>query len=132
MQDLYKDWSLPNDSLRVPSTHAIAPNVLNRTFGVVSANRKWVADFTYLWTAEGWLNVAAGHGSLFATRGRLVHECDHDRVARHRCARDGDLAAREAPTVLHHSDRGRPVRTRRSVSACAKQMICGCFRWFRP
>eukprot|EP00873_Tetraselmis_striata_P005144 jgi/Tetstr1/425408/TSEL_015855.t1 len=22
-------------------------------------NRKWVADFTYLWTAEGWLYVAA-------------------------------------------------------------------------
>jgi len=29
------------------------PNVLNRTFGAASANRKWVADFTYLWTAEG-------------------------------------------------------------------------------
>ncbi|MBB4577645.1 transposase InsO family protein, partial [Rhizobium lentis] len=22
-------------------------------------NQKWVADFTYLWTAEGWLYVAA-------------------------------------------------------------------------
>jgi putative transposase len=33
--------------------------VLNRTFDAASANRKWVADFTYLWTAEGWLYVAA-------------------------------------------------------------------------
>ncbi len=22
-------------------------------------NRKWVADFTYIWTAEGWLYLAA-------------------------------------------------------------------------
>ena len=29
----------------------MAPNVLNRTFAASSANRKWVADFTDLWTA---------------------------------------------------------------------------------
>lgn len=38
--------------------HAIAPNVLDRQFAAVGPNRKWVADFTYLWTAEGWLYVA--------------------------------------------------------------------------
>jgi transposase InsO family protein len=37
----------------------VEPNVLNRTFDAASANRKWVADFTDLWTAEGWLYVAA-------------------------------------------------------------------------
>jgi putative transposase len=41
------------------STSAISPNVLDRTFEAPSANRKWVADFTYVWTAEGWLYVAA-------------------------------------------------------------------------
>ncbi len=41
------------------STNAISPNVLDRTFQAPSANRKWVADFTYIWTAEGWLYVAA-------------------------------------------------------------------------
>ena len=41
------------------STTAVAPNVLDRTFTAASGNRKWVADFTYLWTAEGWLSVAA-------------------------------------------------------------------------
>ena len=25
----------------------------------MAPNRKWIADFTYVWTAEGWLNVAA-------------------------------------------------------------------------
>jgi putative transposase len=49
---------MPSDT-GVRSTHALAPNVLNRTFDAASANRKWVADFTYLWTAEGWLYVAA-------------------------------------------------------------------------
>lgn len=37
---------------------AIAPNVLDRKFQASSPNQKWVADFTYLWTAEGWLYVA--------------------------------------------------------------------------
>jgi putative transposase len=37
----------------------IAPNVLDRQFGAPAPNSKWVADFTYIWTAEGWLYVAA-------------------------------------------------------------------------
>lgn len=38
--------------------HSIAPNVLDRQFEAEGPNRKWAADFTYLWTAEGWLYVA--------------------------------------------------------------------------
>jgi transposase InsO family protein len=30
-------------------------------------NRKWIADFTFVWTAEGWLYVAAVVG-LFSRR----------------------------------------------------------------
>jgi putative transposase len=41
------------------SLAAIAPNVLDRQFHALAANKKWVADFTYIWTAEGWLYVAA-------------------------------------------------------------------------
>lgn len=37
----------------------IAGNVLDRQFAAEAPNRKWVADFTYIWTAEGWLYVAA-------------------------------------------------------------------------
>ncbi len=40
------------------SVHAIAPNLLDRDFTATAPNPKWVADFTYLWTAEGWLYVA--------------------------------------------------------------------------
>jgi putative transposase len=38
---------------------SIAPNVLDRSFEALEPNRKWIADFTYVWTAEGWLYVAA-------------------------------------------------------------------------
>jgi putative transposase len=38
---------------------AVAANVLDRTFEAPTPNLKWIADFTYLWTAEGWLYVAA-------------------------------------------------------------------------
>lgn len=38
---------------------AIADNVLDRQFQADAPNQKWVADFTYIWTAEGWLYAAA-------------------------------------------------------------------------
>jgi putative transposase len=36
-----------------------APNVLDREFHAKRPNQRWIADFTYVWTAEGWLYVAA-------------------------------------------------------------------------
>src|ERR1044072_8246333 len=38
---------------------AVAANILDRSFEAHAPNRKWIADFTYVWTAEGWLYVAA-------------------------------------------------------------------------
>ncbi len=37
---------------------AIADNLLDRQFHADAPNQKWVADFTYIWTAQGWLYVA--------------------------------------------------------------------------
>jgi len=37
---------------------AIAGNVLDRQFAAAAPNEKWVADFTYIDTAEGWLYLA--------------------------------------------------------------------------
>ena len=37
----------------------IAANVLEREFDANGPNQKWVAAFTYVWTTEGWLYVAA-------------------------------------------------------------------------
>ena len=36
----------------------VAPNLLNRQFGVMQPNRVWCADITYLWTLQGWLYLA--------------------------------------------------------------------------
>lgn len=36
----------------------MAANALDRDFNAEGPNRKWVADFTYVDTAEGWLYVA--------------------------------------------------------------------------
>lgn len=38
--------------------HLIADKVLDRDFTATAPNQKWVADFTYIWTHEGWLFVA--------------------------------------------------------------------------
>ncbi|MDY0074237.1 MAG: IS3 family transposase [Thauera sp.] len=38
---------------------AVAANVLDRQFQADGPNQKWVADVTYIWTAEGWLYTAA-------------------------------------------------------------------------
>src|SRR6202790_5839452 len=38
---------------------AVAPNVLDRSFEDPAPNRKWIADFSYVWMSEGWLYVAA-------------------------------------------------------------------------
>ncbi|MBB3771666.1 transposase InsO family protein [Angulomicrobium tetraedrale] len=38
---------------------AASDHLLDRAFEASAPNQKWVADFTYIWTTEGWLDVAA-------------------------------------------------------------------------
>ena len=58
------------------SAHAlpVAPNLLGRDFTAAAPDRVWLADLTYIWTAEGWLYLAAVL-DLFTRRvvGRLGH-----------------------------------------------------------
>ena len=88
------------------STNAISPNVLDRTFEAPSANRKWVADFTYVWTAEGWLYVAAVL-DLFSRR---VVGWSMSATMTAQFVTDALVMAiwrRGKPdALLHHSDRG--------------------------
>jgi transposase InsO family protein len=37
--------------------------VLDRGVEASAPNRKWIADFTYVWTAEGWLYAEAGQAA---------------------------------------------------------------------
>ena len=58
LQARRKRRRLPGDGAARLENH-IAPNHLQREFEALEPNQKWVADFTYIWTAEGWLYVAA-------------------------------------------------------------------------
>jgi putative transposase len=49
----------PPQDVGTRAEHHIAPNILDRRFAVPGPNQQWAADFTYVWTAEGWLYVAA-------------------------------------------------------------------------
>ena len=88
------------------STSAISSNVLDRTFQAPSANRKWVTDFTYIWTAEGWLYVAAVV-DLFSRR---VVGWSMSATMTAQLVTDALIMAiwrRGKPdALLHHSDRG--------------------------
>jgi len=88
------------------SISTIAPNVLDRTFQAPSANCKWVADFTYIWTAEGWLYVAAVV-DLFSRR---VVGWSMSATMTAQLVTDALMMAiwrRGKPSaLLHHSDRG--------------------------
>jgi transposase InsO family protein len=98
--------------------HPLAPNVLNRQFGVAQGpglNQGWVSDLTYVPTRAGWLYLA------------LVLELASRRVVgwAMRETLDADLALaalrmaladrRPAAGLLHHSDRG-------------SQYACGAYR----
>jgi len=97
--------SLPTDNGE-RSTNAIAPNVLARQFDADAPNRKWVADFTYIWTAEGWLYVAAVI-DLFSRR---VVGWSMSSTMTTQLVADALVTAiwrRGKPdALLHHSDRG--------------------------
>lgn len=87
-------------------TSTPAANVLARDFAAPGPNQKWVADFTYIWTAEGWLFVAVVL-DLFSRRivgwamqPTMTTQLVTDALMMAVWRRGGSHA------VLHHSDRG--------------------------
>jgi putative transposase len=84
----------------------IAPNVLDRAFLATAPNQKWVADFTYIWTSEGWLYVAAVL-DLFSRR---VVGWSMQTTMTSALVTDALMMAvwrrGQVETLLHHSDQG--------------------------
>jgi putative transposase len=84
----------------------VALNLLQRDFSADEPNTKWVADTTYIWTAEGWLYLAVvldlfsrmvvGWSMMAIQDATLVVQALRMALAR-RCPQAG---------LLHHSDRG--------------------------
>jgi putative transposase len=90
------------------SEHAwpVAPNPVAQDFTADGPDRKWGADISCVWTAEGWLYLAVVL-DLFSRR--VVGRATSDRLKRDLAveALRRALAARNpAPGLVHHSDRG--------------------------
>jgi len=96
---------LPSDAGERQAS-AVAANMLDRNFEAPAPNRRWIADFTYLWTAEGWLYVAAVI-DLFSRR---VVGWSMSAAMTAELVTDALVMAiwrRGKPdALLHHSDRG--------------------------
>ena len=84
----------------------IAPNLLNRNFTAVAPNQVWLADITYIETAEGWLYLAAVMDLFsrkivgWAMRNHLRTELASTALAM------AIKRQRPATGLVHHSDRG--------------------------
>jgi len=82
-----------------------APNRLNQDFTALAPNRKWVSDFTYIDTAEGYLFLAVVL-DLFSRKvvgWAMTRQMDTAMVE---AAFQMALLRRPAPGLLHHSDQG--------------------------
>ena len=84
----------------------VAPNVLDQDFIAEQSDRKWGADISYIWTAEGWLYLAVVV-DLFSRR--IVGWATSDRMKKDLAltALNRALILRQPPKgLIHHSDRG--------------------------
>jgi transposase InsO family protein len=83
-----------------------APNLLNREFQASQPNQKWVADITYIDTAEGWLYLAS---ILDLYSRRVVGWAMGERIDANLAENAWKMAVthRHPPAnLLHHTDRG--------------------------
>lgn len=98
-------------------SHPIAPNLLERDFHADAPNRVWVTDVTCVWTAQGWLFLAAML-DLFSRRvvGWATSASNDTELAI--SARQQAVKSRQPPPgLVHHSDRG--SRTRAATTGVA-------------
>jgi putative transposase len=96
------------------SEHAlpIARNLLQQDFHVDEANQAWVADITYVWTAQGWCYLAVVL-DLFSRRVVGWAFADHMRVELPLKALVRALKTRSLSAgLVHHSDRGSQYASR--------------------
>jgi transposase InsO family protein len=83
-----------------------APNHLNQDFSATTANTKWVGDFTYIDTAQGWLYLAIIL-DLFSRKVVGWAMSAHMNTALVETALQMALQTRQPKnTLLHHSDQG--------------------------
>jgi transposase InsO family protein len=84
----------------------LAPNLLGRQFTASAPDRVWLADITYIPTAEGWLYLAV---VLDMFSRRVVGWAMDERITQQltlNALRMAIATRRPLPGLLHHSDRG--------------------------
>lgn len=99
----------------------VASNILDRQFEAERPNQKWIADFTYIWTAEDWLYVAAVI-DLFSRR-VVGWSMSTGSVGRGRTA-DGRLETRQAKATVASLRSGEPVQQRAVPAIDGRQRHC--------
>jgi transposase InsO family protein len=95
----------PVTTQRQPGT-VPAPNHLNQVFSATAPNQKWVSDFTYIETDEGWLYLAVVL-DLFSRKvigWSMSQKMDTTLVLT--ALRMALLGRRPPAGLLHHSDQG--------------------------
>lgn len=108
---------------RSDHSYAVAPNLLDRQFQAKGPNQKWVADITYIPTAEGWLYLA-GVMDLYSRK--LVGWAMGQRMTSELACHAFKMAVtRRKPQagLLHHSDRGSQYAAQ-PYQALLKQYQC--------
>jgi len=84
----------------------VAPNILDRNFGALAPNEKWLADITYIPTDEGWLYLAT---ILDLYSRKIVGWAMRDHMRTELVLASLMMAIqrqRPGPGLIHHSDRG--------------------------
>jgi putative transposase len=84
----------------------IAPNLIERDFTAAAPNRVWLADITYIPTAEGWMYLAAIM-DLFSRK--IVGWAMRDHLRAELASSALTMAIRQQRPdagLIHHSDRG--------------------------
>jgi len=100
-----KHKSRPVTTQRQPGV-VPAPNLLNQNFTAQAPNQKWVSDFTYIETGEGWLFLAVVL-DLFSRKVIGWSMSQKMDTALVEAALRMALQGRHPPAgLLHHSDQG--------------------------
>ena len=96
------------------------PHLRRDLFQASGPNQKWVADFTYIWTAEGWLYAAA----VMDLYSRRIVGWSMSDTMQAKMVSDALLMAlwrRGKPSsLMHHSDQGSQY-----TSDDFQQLLCG-------
>ena len=94
----------------------VAPNVIARNFTASAPNQVWVTDVTAVFTAAGWLYVAAILDLFSRAVVGWASSASNDTSLALAALEGAVQQRRPAPGLVHHSDRGSPYASHEYVA----------------